>query len=453
MAKRVAGLGRGLEALLPSADINSQLQKIKKANTVGSTNTSELEAEQIGTHIQELPLSAIRPASEQPRKHFDELTIRELAQSIFEHGLLQPILVMPLAASEFSDDGAKYRVLAGERRFRACQILQWPKLPAIVKTVSEVERFELALVENIQREDLTPIDEALAYEYLLRISGLSQNEMAKRLGKERSSLANSLRLLQLPPKVQEGLSQGIIRSGHAKALLMLKEWSESLLDAYALCVGEAWTVRAVERHCQQVLSQLSNAANVETASKSLPKETRETRETIVVETLEDPHKQLQHIEPKSLEFKKEQSQPQFEEEGELVKDGGPSVSQLPRQNRAEINHIEINEAGIIEPKQSQAIIPIQEKESKYWGAGGMLFKEEQLESHLAKVMSLSLPLRLQLRLEVDSEVNSQTNNTVQDGRIVVHRPRKALLQVEFENEEQWELWLNQLGLNQVLDST
>ncbi|MEM9424861.1 MAG: ParB/RepB/Spo0J family partition protein, partial [Spirochaetota bacterium] len=249
MAKRVTGLGRGLDALLPPDEINDRLQQMKRSGSESAGKEEPVSASTVGSQIQELPLSSIQPAGSQPRKYFDNSTISELAQSIFEHGLIQPILVT--ADSGAAEGSAKYRIIAGERRFRACQVLKWQRIPVIVKTIPEVECFELALIENIQREDLTPIDEALAYEHLLRISGLSQNEMAKRLGKGRSALTNSLRLLQLPPVVQEGLSQGLIRSGHAKALLMLKE-SATLIEVFQRCVAESWSVRQVERYCQEL---------------------------------------------------------------------------------------------------------------------------------------------------------------------------------------------------------
>ena len=423
MAKRVTGLGRGLEALLPADDLSNRLEQMKKNvcadwheegehAAAGDQQAVAGEAHKlVGTQIQELPLASICASDGQPRKYFDELTISELAQSIFEHGLLSPILVVPLSEPELAKDDVEYRIIAGERRFRACQVLKWQRIPAIVKAVSEVEHFELALIENIQREDLTPIDEALAYEHLLRISGLSQNEMAKRLGKGRSALANSLRLLQLPPAVQEGLTQGQIRSGHAKALLMIKDTAR-LLEAYERCVAESWTVRQVERYGLQW-----NQAEPAARSKAPDLGVEILAPEAGPEAEVPPKKAPQTLSPR---IQKEPATPAANAKKSHLGDAtGGSGDTLPDQNRLDTEH---------------------------WRVYDMLFSIKELEIHLAEALHLNLELRLQGNL-------SEMRNEMQSGEQLANssvRPRRALLQVEFDSPEQWEQWLSKLGLDQVI---
>ena len=426
MAKRVTGLGRGLEALLPADDINNRLQQMKNINAAEeSREPSAIGPKADVNQIQELPLNAIRPTGDQPRKYFDELTISELAQSIFERGLLQPILVMPVPSGELLDEAAKYSIIAGERRFRACQVLRWQRIPAIVKAVSEVEQFELALIENIQREDLTPIDEALAYQHLLRISGMSQNEMAKRLGKGRSALANSLRLLQLPSLVQDGLSQGLIRSGHAKALLMIKE-SKSLLEAYQRCLEESWTVRQVERYCQEWSHKLEVP---EKPVEKLPVESVEVQTVIAME------KAANCNDTGVVQGLESQLQTAASDQRKAKKIVVPSKTKPSKVIPASNTTSDTRPAELQVNRASEG--------SEYWGVYGMLFREEELEGHLAKALHLDLKLHLEGNLNDSGRAAKNASAA---------RPRKALLQVEFENQEQWELWLNKLGLNQVLDT-
>lgn len=185
MSKKPSGLGRGLEALLPKT----------------------------GGSVVRLPLSAIRPNPAQPRRRFSEEALEELAASIREKGLLQPLLVRP--------KGDGYELVAGERRFRAAQMAGLQEVPALVRDLTDPEALELALVENLQREDLSPVEEARGYQALLGM-GLTQEEVAKRVGKARSTVANALRLLQLPEEALEALEEGQITPGHARALLMLE---------------------------------------------------------------------------------------------------------------------------------------------------------------------------------------------------------------------------------------
>lgn len=188
-AKKV--LGRGLGALIP--------QKQASPDTPG---------------LAEIAIDRISPNPYQPRKTFNEASIDELANSVKEHGVVQPLIVMR--------QGDRYRLIAGERRFRAAQKAGLATVPVVIKDLAnEGDVLQIALIENIQREDLNPIEEAVAYEQLHREFGLTQDEISKRVGKERSTVANFLRLLRLPDKVKRRLAAGEISMGHARALLAL----------------------------------------------------------------------------------------------------------------------------------------------------------------------------------------------------------------------------------------
>ena len=212
MARRA--LGRGLGALLP-----------------------ELSE---GSRVQQIPVADIEPNPFQPRMNLDEAGIEELKRSIQEKGVIQPIVVRRL-------EGGRYQIVIGERRWRAVKEAGMETIPAIVRDVSSVEEMiELALVENIQREDLNPIDEANAYKVLMEECNLTQEEVAKRVGKDRSTVANLLRLLKLPDEVQERILDGELSMGHARALLSLDDPEEQV----RLCreiIKNGWSVRKVEQ--------------------------------------------------------------------------------------------------------------------------------------------------------------------------------------------------------------
>ncbi len=212
------GLGKGLSALISSAEL------------AGETGI-------------EIPLSQIEPNPDQPRREFDQAGIEELAASIREHGVLQPVLVEPLP------DG-RYRLVAGERRWRAAKIAGLTAIPAIVRPVSDEERLELALVENVQREDINVVEQAMAYQQLIDRFGLTQEELARRVGKSRAAVANTLRLLSLEDEVLDGLRAGKISEGHARALLMAPEAHRAKL--YQKVVRNGWSVRETERAARAV---------------------------------------------------------------------------------------------------------------------------------------------------------------------------------------------------------
>ena len=195
MRKKNAGLGRGLDAIFLDNSLNE---------TTGGENVITI-----------LKLSMVDPKSDQPRKYFDKEALEELAESIKENGLLQPILVR-----EYGE--GRYQIIAGERRFRASKIAGLEEIPAIILDRDDKKAAEIALIENIQRENLNPIEEAMAFKALADEYGLTQEELAERVGKSRSAIANSTRLLDLPEEVLEMVANGDISAGHGRTLLGVK---------------------------------------------------------------------------------------------------------------------------------------------------------------------------------------------------------------------------------------
>ncbi len=229
MAKR--RLGRGIDALLQGKDVVDESSK----------DALEREIRDEGEHavgIIEVSIDRLRPNPDQPRKQFNETALRELAASIESQGVLQPIL------AEQSEDG-DYDIIAGERRYRAARIAGLAQIPVLVRSFSTQEKLEIALIENVHREDLNPIEQAMALKSLQESAGFTQDELAKRLGMNRSSVANSIRLLKLPEELREALSAGTLSAGHARALLSLKDREEQLA-LYRRVVDEGLSVRQVE---------------------------------------------------------------------------------------------------------------------------------------------------------------------------------------------------------------
>ena len=200
------GLGSGLDALFGA---QAPLPKV-------SQKMSE-EPKETGEQVLQLSLTAVAPNPHQPRRAFDEGKMRELAASVKEQGVLQPILVRPA-----TDSPDKYEIVAGERRWRAAQLAGLAQIPAIVKPLEDDVTLEVALIENIQRQDLNPLEEAASYRRLLDEHGYTQASLATRLGKSRVYVANTLRLLALPGSIRDLLSEGRITAGHGKALLMVE---------------------------------------------------------------------------------------------------------------------------------------------------------------------------------------------------------------------------------------
>jgi ParB family transcriptional regulator, chromosome partitioning protein len=215
---RLGGLGKGLGALIPPGE----------AGADGHGDAPRLD---------DLPLDSITPNPHQPRAYFDEESLSELAASIREIGVLQPILVRP------SENG--FELLAGERRWRAARRAGLDVIPAIIKQTDDLGSIERALIENLHRQDLTPLEEAAAYQQLIEDFHLTHDHVASRVGKSRSAITNTLRLMSLPPSIQHLLADGRLSAGHAKALLGTPDraFQEQLARRAA---SEAWSVRAVE---------------------------------------------------------------------------------------------------------------------------------------------------------------------------------------------------------------
>ena len=221
MARR-SGLGRGLSSLIPPGPVEGG------AAADGSDRP----------YLTDIPVADISPNPHQPRVHFDEESLIELASSIAQIGVLQPILVRPVA-----DD--RFELIAGERRWRAAGRAGLATIPAIVRTGDDLGSVEKALIENLHRQDLTPLEEAAAFQQLIEDFGLTHEQVADRIGKSRSAVSNTLRLLGLPPTVQHYLADGKLSAGHARALLGTPD--RVLQEELArLIVEEGWTVRTVE---------------------------------------------------------------------------------------------------------------------------------------------------------------------------------------------------------------
>ena len=218
MAKKLGGLGKGLGAIFLEND-----------NEDGGGSVT-------------LNISEIEPNRSQPRKEFDEKALSELAESISKHGLLQPLLVRPLTLGG-------YQIVAGERRYRACQMAGLKDIPVIIRELGDTETMELALIENLQREDLTPLEEAEGYNVLMTEHGFTQDEVAQSVGKSRPAVANALRLLKLPNSIADYLKEGKISAGHARALLSIDN-EKDMLELADLIVQKDLSVRQVEKLCK-----------------------------------------------------------------------------------------------------------------------------------------------------------------------------------------------------------
>ena len=236
MAKKVQrGLGRGLGALLGD-DVVEQPAAAPEVKA---------PAEEVQDAVRMLPIRLIDPNRDQPRRSFDEDALRELAASIEAVGVIQPIIV--------AEVGERYSIIAGERRYRASRMAGLDEIPAIVRNWDEQRRLEAALIENLQRDDLNPIEEALGVKRLMEESSLTQEKVAERLGKSRPAVANLLRLLTLEQSVQQLLIEGKLSAGHARALVTVDKKRQVQLAN--LTVQQGWSVRQLERICAQPVKQ------------------------------------------------------------------------------------------------------------------------------------------------------------------------------------------------------
>lgn len=241
MAQQRKALGKGIGALIPSAPA--------RRAPVAPPVAAPAEP---GDRVEKIPLEAIDLNPNQPRVHFEESDLQELSASVSEHGVLQPILVRPLPSGRF-------QLIAGERRLRASQRAGRGEIPALVKQISDDESLLIAIIENVQRADLNPIEEAQGYQVLLDDFELTQDEVAKRVGKSRPAVANALRLLQLPAEAQDHIRAGRMSAGHARALLGLDD-PEAVEALTRSILEDKLSVRDVEKTVQEKRARPKNKA-------------------------------------------------------------------------------------------------------------------------------------------------------------------------------------------------
>ncbi len=215
MAKKLGGLGRGLDSLFADNSV-----------------------EEINPSVNKLRIMEIEPNHDQPRKDFDEKSLSELAESIEQHGVLQPLVVRPLA-------NGSYQLVAGERRWRAARIAGLAEVPVVIKELTDEEVIEIAMIENLQREDLNPLEEALGYRYMMDELNITQEQAAEKVGKSRPAVANALRLLKLPNEIQDMVKNNLISPGHARALLGFDS-EDMIVQTAKMIIKEDLSVREVE---------------------------------------------------------------------------------------------------------------------------------------------------------------------------------------------------------------
>ena len=218
-ASKKGGLGKGLDALIPSLHINED------------------------DKVVEIPLAQLRANPYQPRKTFDEKGIAELSASIKEHGVISPIIVREVLKG--------FEIIAGERRYRASQAAGLATIPAVVRKFTDQQVMEIALIENLQREDLNALEIAIAYQNLIESFSLTQEELSVKVGKSRSHIANFLRLLQLPEEVKQYVSRGTLSMGHARAIVGLKD-ANTIKEVASLTIKNEWSVRELEEYIQKI---------------------------------------------------------------------------------------------------------------------------------------------------------------------------------------------------------
>jgi len=239
MPKPRAALGRGIGALIPGA--------APPQTPLEEGSDSPDAAGRVRGAALEVPVDSIQPNPQQPRHEFSEEALKELIDSVREHGVIQPLIV----TQNETGDGAPYYLIAGERRWRAAQAAALATVPVIVKEANPEEMLALALVENIQRADLNPLEEARAYRELMDTFGLTQAEVARRVGRSRSAVANLVRLLNLPQEIIMTLHEGKITEGHARTIMMLEQREDQLLMLERV-IGEGYSVRQTEEMVRRV---------------------------------------------------------------------------------------------------------------------------------------------------------------------------------------------------------
>ena len=247
MAGKKSGLGRGLDALFPEKTVQSKPKTVKtvKEEKKVAVDTKKSSQQETSNGERMMKISMIEPNREQPRKKFDEDALQELSESIKQYGILQPLLV--------SDKKDYYEIVAGERRWRAAKMAGLKEVPVVVKEFSTQEIVEISLIENIQREDLNPVEEAMAYKRLMEEFHLKQDEIAERVSKSRTAVTNSMRLLKLDSRVQQMMVDEMISAGHARAILAISD-SEQQYNAAMKVFDEKLSVRETEKLVKSILT-------------------------------------------------------------------------------------------------------------------------------------------------------------------------------------------------------
>jgi len=238
-----------------------------KTEPIVKNEVEQAEAVQTAEEVIKLPIDQIVPNRFQPRTIFDDEKIEELSRTIHTHGVIQPIVVRKTSENQ-------YEIIAGERLYRAMKKLQWTEVPAIVRNLTDKETASIALIENLQREELTAIEEAVAYQKLLELHELTQEALAQRLGKGQSTVANKLRLLRLPDEVQQAILQRKISERHARALIAIKD-QPLQLEILQQTVDNDWNVRQLEERIQAILHPVTDEQE-----ESVPKKARPKRKAI-----------------------------------------------------------------------------------------------------------------------------------------------------------------------------
>lgn len=236
MAAKQTGLGRGFGSLIPQ---NVDVQTLVTGDE----------------RVQQLAVNTLTPNPEQPRTVFDEDALGELAASIKQYGIIQPLVVAP--------EGSGYHIIAGERRWRAAQKAGLKTVPALVRTTKQQEKLELAILENVQRVDLSPLEEAVSIERLHQQFNLTYGDIAKRLGKAETTLHNTVRLLQLPDDAHAALAEGAISEGHARQVLALKAMPEQQKELLRLVIENGWSVRQAERYVSSLKAGVKESKKAE----------------------------------------------------------------------------------------------------------------------------------------------------------------------------------------------
>ncbi len=262
MPPKRSGLGRGLDALIPRV---SESESLSQPQVIDSSN------ELLSSVVKSIPIDKIQPNPRQPRTRFDANELNELAESIRQHGIIQPLII------KRGNGDDTYILIAGERRLQAAKIAGIDVVPAIIREASDQELIEIALIENVQRADLSPLETAEAYRQLAEEFSLSHEEIAKRVGKSRVAITNTLRLLKLPSSIQAALAEGSITEGHARALIALPT-PQSQIAALHTILSKSLNVRQTEELVRRLTALSAEEKQTSAHSKTSPPELKDIEE-------------------------------------------------------------------------------------------------------------------------------------------------------------------------------